>query len=94
VYFDYCASCHGADATGTRFAPDLLARIARMQRAEFERVLESGYRGVENGPSPWAGIADVDRYATELWAYLEARVSNAVGPGELMPARPRDRDGR
>lgn len=86
VFQRHCASCHGADAEGSSFAPDLAPRIARMTRDRFVRVLESGYPGARPPDlGPWAAEPDVRRYADALWSYLEARARGTLPPGPVEP---------
>ncbi len=71
VFHDYCASCHGSDARGSLYAPDLKSLIEGMERRDFMAILANGYRGVDGAsPPPWGTNRDVDRYASELWEYL------------------------
>lgn len=39
VFQDRCARCHGADATGTGAAPDLLPRVAAMGERRFAHLV-------------------------------------------------------
>ena len=39
VYQDKCAGCHGADATGTSSAPDLLPRVRTMGARQFTSLV-------------------------------------------------------
>jgi len=87
VFQQHCASCHGADAEHSPYAPDLQARVNLMSRADFDDVLANGYRGIDIGPEAWGRIRDVDRYKAELWAYLAARAGGGLGPGALAPVR-------
>ena len=88
TYSDFCSSCHGLDGRGSPFAPDLLARLASMQWRDFEAVLTAGYSGSAGaGGRPWMQVPEIERYAAELWAYLDLRQRGAVQAGPLQPQR-------
>ncbi len=90
VYVDFCASCHGRDAAGSPFAPDLLARIDRMNLSGFTELLAEGYPGIENAPPPWGSNPEVERYSRELWGYLAELLrerSNAGSSGGSVTER-------
>lgn len=67
VFQARCASCHGAAATGTQNAPDLLPRVALMSPGQFvgivlnryKLVLPKGEIGPEGSAMRDALIADV-----------------------------------
>lgn len=82
----HCATCHGADGEGSRFAPELGPRIGRLTRDAFLALLEDGYPGgMRDGLEPWARNQDVRQYADAIWDYLEARANGALPPGPLEP---------
>ena len=43
VFQDKCAGCHGADATGTSRAPDLLLRVGAMASRRFVAIVLTRY---------------------------------------------------
>jgi mono/diheme cytochrome c family protein len=61
VFQARCASCHGAAATGTQAAPNLLPRVAAMSPAQFVGVVLQRYKLVmpkgETGPEG-SGLRD------------------------------------
>ena len=87
VFGEHCASCHGADALGSSFAPALTERVRRLDESAFHDVLEHGYRGEAADLPRWGDIPDVRRYADALWAYVLARANGDLPPGpiDLLP---------
>ena len=82
VFNAHCASCHAADALGSRFAPDLTLRMQAMTARQFFAALDNGYLGRTDMP-PRGRDPDVARYYDELWTYLRARVTGELPPGPL-----------
>jgi cytochrome c len=84
VFHSNCDRCHGQDATGSSFAPNLRASIGEngMSEATFTSVVSDG-RGKEMPAfkSTLTG-AQID----QLFAYLKARSTGTLGPGR--PKRP------
>ncbi|HEX6993149.1 MAG TPA: c-type cytochrome [Gammaproteobacteria bacterium] len=89
VFERYCASCHGADAEGSSFAPSLVHRLRRFDRRAFGRALDEGYAGPFAPMRPWGEHPQVARYYDELWAYLSARTNGDLAAGPLLPLRDR-----
>ena len=85
VFHRTCAVCHAADAVGSRFAPNLLPRIRRMDGREFSEAMDTGYVG-EAEMAPWGRNPEVRPYYLELWAYLSARAAGDLPQGEPQPA--------
>ena len=82
----HCATCHGADGEGSRFAPELGSRISRLTRESFLALLRDGYPGgMREGLEPWARNQDVSQYADAIWIYLDARSRRMLPPGPLEP---------
>lgn len=84
VFHRTCAVCHGADAVGSSFAPNLLTRVRRMDSREFAAAMDAGYAG-EAEMAPWGRNPEVRPYYLELWAYLSARAGAELPPGEPQP---------
>jgi mono/diheme cytochrome c family protein len=89
VFGERCASCHGEYAVGSRFAPDLAQRVARMDRPAFFAAMDHGYTGSPPVMEPWARDPVIARYLGELWAYLAALSRGALPPVpvERLPER-------
>lgn len=87
VFHRSCNVCHAQDAVGSSFAPNLVSRVRQMDSAEFIAAMENGYAG-EADMRPWGRDPAVRPYYQELWAYLSARASGDLLPGE--PQRPQN----
>jgi cytochrome c5 len=85
-----CHTCHAQDAVGSTFAPDLLARMQQIDKAEFMKALNEGFTGQMGVMPPWSQDPNVNKYFEELWSYLKARSDGALLPGrpKRLPADP------
>jgi mono/diheme cytochrome c family protein len=87
VFQAQCATCHGADARGSSFAPDLTLRMSGMAERDFVAALDKGYLGPQSAMPPRGRDPNVAPYYDELWAFLRARVTGDLpgGPVERLP---------
>ncbi len=69
VFQERCAACHGADATGTRGAPDLLPRVREMGQRRFVSVVLNRY----DWPFPTAGARAEGAAREALLSDIEQR---------------------
>ena len=83
VFQAQCATCHAADAGGSRFAPDLTLRMSAMTQREFFAALNQGYYGSQSSMPPRGRDPNVAPYYDELWSYLSARATGALPPGPV-----------
>jgi mono/diheme cytochrome c family protein len=83
TFDEYCASCHARDALGSAFAPSLAERARSLTRAQFMNLLERGYGGEAAAMTRWAEVPAVRTYADAIWAYLSARASGELPPGQI-----------
>ena len=69
LFRQHCSSCHGPDAHGTRFAPDLHASDVQAMDHEtmFRYVTNGNLRG---GMPSWARLSDERRW--QIVAYLKS----------------------
>ena len=89
-----CATCHGADATGTDRAPNLLPRVAEMSESRFVGtvlrrytwILPSGEAGAESGArEAWIEQillrkqGSVDMPAWEAEPHISAHIGDLYG---------------
>jgi mono/diheme cytochrome c family protein len=84
-YHGGCNHCHGPDGIGSTFGPSLVDRLPDIQT--FRRIVRDG---TSNGASVMKGFADdpnVEPYIDDIYAYLFARASSAIGRGR--PIRPK-----
>ncbi len=90
VFEAQCATCHGADARGSRFAPDLTQRMRGMAQRSFFAALDRGYLGPQSTMPPRGRDPNVAPYYDELWSFLSARVAGDLPPGpvERLPDSP------
>lgn len=78
-----CAVCHGQEAAGSSFAPNLIRRIGEISQERFFEVLENG---ITTGDSAMPGFGEnpnVWPRRDAIYAYLMARHN-----GDLIPGRP------
>ena len=84
-----CHACHGPDATGTEFGPDLTAVMGDMDYFDFVDFVRNGSQRVTGDTiitAPAFGTNPlVMCFVDDLFVYLRARAVGALGPG--MPAR-------
>ena len=79
-----CHTCHGQDALGSSFAPDLVVRVREVDKATFMKAMNEGFTGQMGVMPPWKQDPNVNKYFEELWSYLQARKD-----GVLLPGRPK-----
>jgi cytochrome c5 len=79
-----CHTCHGQDAVGSSFAPDLLVRMRQIGKPEFTKAMNEGFTGQMGVMPPWKQDPNVNKYFEELWSFLRAR-----SDGVLLPGRPK-----
>lgn len=78
VFQDRCASCHGADATGTGIGPDLLPLVQQMGARRFVGLVLKRY--------DWnLAPAEAGSESAALDALIE-EILQRKGPGLMMPA--------
>jgi cytochrome c5 len=85
-----CHTCHGQDALGSSFAPDLVARVRQIDKAAFTKAMNEGFTGQMGVMPPWIQDPNVNKYFEELWSYLRARADGGLLPGrpKRLPAPP------
>ena len=90
TFHGICHTCHAQDAVGSTFAPDLLARMREIDKAEFMKSLAEGFKGQVGVMPPWSQDPNVNKYFEELWSYLKARSDGALLPGrpKRLPTEP------
>jgi mono/diheme cytochrome c family protein len=82
---DSCLRCHGPDAAGSSYAPDLTASLKTLSEDTFKATVMGGRINIENGqqkvmPS-FADVEDVVTYLDDIYAYLKARSDGALDRG-------------
>lgn len=82
-----CHTCHGPDAGGSTFAPNLVESFAVNPDLTYEKFVETVYNGrkaIKEGQQPMLAFgnnADVIRNLDNLYSYLRARADGVLGPG-------------
>jgi cytochrome c len=75
----YCFRCHGTDAVGSEYAPDLRHSLeSGMTKSQFITVMMEGVP--DKGMPKWSGFFDPDD-ADEIYQYVKARSVGLVKPG-------------
>lgn len=79
LFNSYCFRCHGSDALGGSYAPDLRASLSNgMKESGFLSVAMEG-RKAQGMPS-WAGFFSPQEI-DDIYQYVKARSINVVGVG-------------
>jgi len=79
AYNSYCFRCHGEDAIGSSYAPNLRQSLNNgMTESEFTNVAMVGRK--DKGMPSWAGFFEPDEIH-EIYAYVKARAVGALGTG-------------
>jgi mono/diheme cytochrome c family protein len=84
-YGDACLRCHGPDAAGSSYAPDLTQSLKSFTEEQFKDVVVNGRINVNTAadkvmPS-FGEVADVVLYLDDIYAYIRARSDGAIGRG-------------
>ncbi|HUY18108.1 MAG TPA: c-type cytochrome [Candidatus Binataceae bacterium] len=83
-YDSYCYRCHGLDAQGGEYAPDLRKSLANgMSRKQFFIVSMEGRK--DKGMPDWAGFFTADEME-QIYEYVKARQLGLLGPGRPLSA--------
>jgi mono/diheme cytochrome c family protein len=77
-----CQSCHGFNAVASDVAPDLRSSVGRggtVTHAQFREVVKKGR--MAKGMPAWGELLDA-KQIEQIYAYLLARSSGALGAGQ------------
>jgi cytochrome c len=78
-YNSYCFRCHGFDAVGGEYAPDLRKSLDNgMSKHDFFVASMEGRPS--KGMPGWAGFFDADEL-NQVYEYVDARALDILGPG-------------
>jgi cytochrome c len=78
-YNSYCFRCHGFDAVGGEYAPDLRNSLDNgMSKHDFFTVAMEGRES--KGMPGWAGFFNADEL-DQIYEYIDARALNVINPG-------------
>jgi cytochrome c len=80
VYHSYCDRCHGQDAIGSSFAPNVRQSVGAngMTESAFASVVADG-RSDKGMPAFKTMVTDAQ--LGQLYAYVKARSAGTLGPG-------------
>lgn len=88
-YHAECHVCHGPDGMGSSYAPALKDSLKRLSYEEFIGIIAGGKQDVSNTSNQvmpaFGDNKNVMCYADDLYVYLKARASGAMGrvrPGD------------
>jgi mono/diheme cytochrome c family protein len=83
LYHTDCDRCHGGDAVGSSFAPNLRRAVGPEGSLNREAFIDKTTNGVvDKGMPAWKGTLSQEQMA-DIWAYVQARST-----GRLWPGRP------
>lgn len=79
LFNSYCFRCHGTDATGSEYAPDLRKSVLNgMTDAKMTQIAMVGIKS--KGMPSWAGFFEPHQLS-EIYQYVAARAYKLVGEG-------------
>jgi methanol metabolism-related c-type cytochrome len=92
-YHSECHVCHGPSGDGSSFAPALKDSVKRLGYGDFLGIVASGRKNVttsqENVMPAFGNNPNVMCYVDDIYIYLRARASDAVG--RVRPAKHEER---
>jgi mono/diheme cytochrome c family protein len=84
-YTESCLRCHGPDASGSSYAPNLLESMKALSEDQIKDVIINGRTNVsqsaENVMPAFGEVEDVALYLDDIYAYLKARSDGVLGRG-------------
>jgi len=91
-YNDTCLRCHGPDGAGSSYAPDLTQALKGINYSQFIAYVAGGIKAVDTAqqlvmPS-FADDKNVMCFIQEIYTYLRARSTGAVGRGRPEKTAP------
>lgn len=78
-YHAGCNHCHGPDGMGSTVAPPLISRLPLIE--DFRRVVREGASDGSSVMKGFGGDPNVAPYIDDIYVYLRARASGALGRG-------------
>ena len=91
-YSGNCQVCHGTDALGGTFAPNLTKSLQTLDHDAFLQTVVNGKQNGELAMPAFGTDPNVMCYIEDIYAYLKARSTGSVGRGrpDPQPAKPAD----
>jgi len=91
-YNDTCLRCHGPDGSGSSYAPDLTQALQQISYAQFIADVAGGIKSVNTAQQlvmpAFADDKNVMCFLQEIYSYLRARSTGAVGRGRPAKTAP------
>ena len=91
-YSGNCQVCHGTDALGGTFAPNLTNSLKTLDHDAFMNTVVNGKQNGELAMPAFGTDPNVMCYIDDIYTYLKARSDGAVGRGrpDPQPKKPAD----
>lgn len=84
-YNDTCMRCHGPDGEGSSYTPTLTASLKNINYSQFIADVAAGAKSVNTAQQlvmpAFANDKNVMCFITEIYSYLRARSTGALGRG-------------
>jgi methanol metabolism-related c-type cytochrome len=84
-YNDTCMRCHGPDGEGSSYAPALTKSLQNIDYSQFIADVAAGVKSVNTAQQlvmpAFANDKNVMCFITEIYSYLRARSTSALGRG-------------
>jgi len=91
-YSDNCLRCHGPDGAGSSYAPDLTQALQQITYAQFIADVAGGIKSVNTAQDlvmpAFATDKNVMCFINEIYSYLRARSTGALGRGRPTKSAP------
>jgi len=87
-----CQVCHGTDALGGTFAPNLTESVKRLDHDAFLETVVNGKTEGQLAMPAFGADPNVMCYIEDIYAYLKARSAGTLGRGrpDPQPKKPAD----
>ena len=80
-----CQVCHGTDALGGTFAPNLTNSLKTLTHDQFLETVVNGKQNAELAMPSFGSDPNVMCYIEDIYAYLKARAGGTLGRGRPDP---------
>lgn len=84
-YNDTCMRCHGPDGSGSSYAPALASTLKQIDYSQFIADVAAGVKSVNTAQQlvmpAFANDKNVMCFISEIYSYLRARSTDALGRG-------------
>lgn len=84
-YSESCLRCHGPDGAGSAYVPALAGRLKDIDHSQFMAAVTNGIKAVSTAQQlvmpAFANNRNVTCFIDEIYSYLRARATGALGRG-------------